>query len=345
MASLYKKKRSPFWYVQYIDHEGKRLNVSTGLRHDDERETAQARVMCAQIEAKEVFRKSGSKGGGWEFVPKFIQNRSGNPKTVYRYQKAWEWISLWLAENKLNSPDQIRFRHGEEFAAWRVAYRKKSGKHVGVNTARMDAKIFSIIMGRAVQLELCTGNPLVGMALPRTDPKEKPEITDEEFSKILPALENEEAWMKTSFLISMHTGCRLRETRIPMKGVDIKNRTIFFPAPKGGRKRAFTAPMPEQLVPLFESLKGQAYTLEFPFQPSRQWQHFFIKMDMRHLCFHCLRVTYITRLARRGVPLSMAMRLVNHANSTIHRVYQRLQVEDVRVYAIGLAQSDPASTP
>lgn len=40
--------------------------------------------------------------------------------------------------------------------------------------------------------------------------------------------------------------------------------------------------------------------------------------------------TFITRLARNRVPLSHAMRLVNHASTTIHRVYQRLGVEDVR---------------
>ena len=347
MASLTRNSRSAFWYVQFTDEKtGKRRCVSTGLRADDEHQTAQARLVRAKLEAKELSAVNTSTLNGWDFVPEFLANRSKNPLTRNRYEKAWEWISLWLSIANLTHPGQIRFRHGQEFAKWRASYKKKSGKHVSINTARLDAKVFSMIMGYANKLELCSGNPLVRMEIPKEDSEEKPELTDDEFAKILPALENEPAWMKVAFHISMHTGCRLRETRIPLDCIDIPRRTILFPAPKGGKKRAFTAPMPEQLVPLFESLRGQAVTLEFPWQPSRQWQHFFRRLEMDHLCFHCLRVTFITRLARRGVPLSMAMRLVNHASSTVHRIYQRLQVEDVRLYALGLvSQTAPVAIP
>jgi integrase len=89
--------------------------------------------------------------------------------------------------------------------------------------------------------------------------------------------------------------------------------------------------MPSALHPLFECLRKtkQKYTLDFPFQPSRRWQQFFIKIEKPHLCFHCLRVTYVNRLRRAGVPREAAMRLVNHSSELIHQVYQREKVEDV----------------
>jgi integrase len=89
--------------------------------------------------------------------------------------------------------------------------------------------------------------------------------------------------------------------------------------------------MPTVLKPLLEKLKTekQPYTLEFPFQPSRRWQQFFIKIEKTHLCFHCLRVTYVNRLRRAGVPREVAMRLVNHASQLVHQIYQREKVEDV----------------
>lgn len=59
----------------------------------------------------------------------------------------------------------------------------------------------------------------------------------------------------------------------------------------------------------------------------------FKRLGLRHLTFHGLRVTYITRLARACMPLSAAMRLVNHASATVHAISQRLGVEDVRQYA------------
>ena len=84
-------------------------------------------------------------------------------------------------------------------------------------------------------------------------------------------------------------------------------------------------------MPLLEKLKAERkfYTLDFPFQPSRRWQQFFIKLKLTHLCFHCLRVTYINRLRRAGVPREAAMRLVNHASALVHEIYQREKVDDV----------------
>jgi len=89
--------------------------------------------------------------------------------------------------------------------------------------------------------------------------------------------------------------------------------------------------MPTALRPILERLKAQKrrYTLEFPFQPSRRWQQFFIKVELPHLCFHCLRVTYVNRLRRVGVPREVAMRMVNHASELVHRIYQREKVDYV----------------
>jgi integrase len=152
-----------------------------------------------------------------------------------------------------------------------------------------------------------------------------------ELKILLASLKMEPEWMQISFAIALHTGCRLRETRIPLDCIDFKERRITFPSPKGGEDRAFSVPMPTALEPLLrESQAGKCrFTLEFPFQPSRRWQQFFIKMRMPHLCFHCLRVTYVNRLRRAGVPQEAAMRLVNHASELVHKVYQRETVADV----------------
>jgi integrase len=86
-----------------------------------------------------------------------------------------------------------------------------------------------------------------------------------------------------------------------------------------------------KLRPPFERLRKsrQKFTVEFPFQPSRRWQQFFIKINKPHLCLRCLRVTYVNLLRRAGVPREAAMRLVNHSSELIHQVYHREKVEDV----------------
>jgi hypothetical protein len=43
MAYLYRKIRSPYWYIQYIDSDKKKHDKSTGLRADDPNDTAKAK--------------------------------------------------------------------------------------------------------------------------------------------------------------------------------------------------------------------------------------------------------------------------------------------------------------
>ena len=195
----------------------------------------------------------------------------------------------------------------------------------------MELKILAMILGEAVRLGHADSNPLTGLKLRRDKSDKKAELSDEEIRRIQAALPDEPEWMQVSFAIALHTGCRLRETRIPLDCVDFEESKITFPSPKGGEDRVFSIPMPSALRPVLEKLKAQRrrYTVEFPFQPSRRWQQFFIKLTLPHLCFHCLRVTYVNRLRRAGVPREVAMRLVNHASELVHRVYQREKVEDV----------------
>jgi len=56
MSSLYRKKQSPNWFIQFIDADGSRRNKSTGLRADDPGQTVKARALRAQLEAKEISR-------------------------------------------------------------------------------------------------------------------------------------------------------------------------------------------------------------------------------------------------------------------------------------------------
>lgn len=334
MASIYHKKKSPFWFIQYIDDDGVRRNKSTPYRTDSPADTVKARAFRAQMESNELSR--GASGplddGGWEkWVLPFLERHCESPRTHERYLDAWKWLAYWLQENKYRSPQAITYRNALEYVDWRTTYKKKSGKTAGRNTAIFELKMLALIMGEAVRLGHATANPLVSLKLKRDKPEKKPELSDAEILTIREALKSEPEWMQVAFEIALHTGCRLRETRIPANCINFAENKITFGSPKGGEDRAFSVPMPTALRPLLEEIKGskKKFTLEFPFQPSRRWQQFFIKMKMQHLCFHCLRVTYVNRLRRAGVPREAAMRLVNHSSELIHQVYQREKVEDV----------------
>ena len=332
MASLYRKQRSPFWFIQYTDGNGKRLNKSTHYRADDPGQTVEARALRARMEAQELSRTAGALGAGWDtWVPQYLERHCESRLTYERYHDAWKWLALWLQVKGYHSPKAITYRNAIEYVDWRTSYKKRTGKTVGRNTAILELKTFAMIMGEAVRLGHADANPLVSIKLKRDKAEKKPELTDEEIVTIREKLTSEPEWMRRAFDIALHTGCRLRETRIPRACVDFTENKITFPSPKGGEDRVFSVPMPTALRPLLEEFhrKKEKFTVEFPFQPSRRWQQFFIKIKKPHLCFHCLRVTYVNRLRRAGVPREAAMRLVNHASELIHQVYQREKVEDV----------------
>jgi integrase len=332
MSSLYRKSGSPYWFIQYIDADGKRRNKSTGLRTDHPGETAKARALRAQRESKEFAKSAVPEGGNWDsWVPQFLDRHCEAPRTHERYTDAWKWLALWLQNRKFHSPRDLTYRNALEYLDWRTAYKKPTGKTVGRNTAIFELKTLALLVGEAVRLGHADANPLVSLKIKKDKAPKKPELTDDEIAAIRAALVDEPEWMQVSFEIALHTGCRIRETRIPLTCIDFTEDKITFPSPKGGEDRAFSIPMPSALRPLMERLakERRKFTVDFPFQPSRRWQQFFIKVKMTHLCFHCLRVTYVNRLRRAGVPREAAMRLVNHASDLVHQVYQREKVEDV----------------
>jgi integrase len=332
MAYLYRRPRSPFWYVVFFDADQKEVHRSTALRADDPNDTAKAKALRAELESKEHHRQPVVNSEGWDtWVPQYLERHCQSKGTLARYRGNWKWLSLWLQIQRLNSPRAINYRIALEYVDWRTRFRKKTGKTAGRNTAIMELKLLAMIMGEAVRLGHADANPLVSLKLRRDKPAKKPEMTDKEIGEIRAALQNEPEWMQISFDIGLNTGCRLRETRIPVECLDFGEDKITFPAPKGGEERAFSIPMPTALRPLLHRIRKskRKFTLEFPFQPSRRWQQFFIKMGMRHLCFHCLRVTYVNRLRRAGVPREAAMRLVNHSSELVHQIYQREKVDDI----------------
>jgi len=245
----------------------------------------------------------------------------------------------------------------EDYIVWRVGRKKKTGQRAGRNTAIQEIKFLQMVLNEAVRRGLAVANPLAALKIRRDEAKKKRAFTSEEIDQCREALKTEPEWMRVSFEIALFTGCRLRETRIPFSDIDLDAEipTITFAAPKGGTRAAFSVPLPEALIPMLRDMerKKMSHTIDkFPFQPSRRWQQFFQKLKIEGVCFHCLRVTKITRMRRAGVPREVAMRLVNHSSELVHLLYDRHRVQDLAEYAnAGLAgfsaatAQSPTKTP
>jgi integrase len=232
------------------------------------------------------------------------------------------------------------------FIKWRQVPDKRKGKYKAChNTALLELKVLGLIMSEAVQRDYAPYNPCRDLKIGKMKAKEKPELTDSQIEFIRTKIEDEPEPLKTFFRnsleIARYQGCRISETYLnPMdqvtfhrdpQGKVIKANITFFA--KGGR--IHTPPLHPALWPLFEKLQadGRKETYTKPYNPSRQWWRFLKKIKMKatdsNICFHSLRVTAATRLARSDVKESSAMKFLGHASVTVHRAYQRLKSDDL----------------
>ncbi len=303
------------------------------MRVDSQLESAKARKILAEAEVAEAeFSLRTPVEEGWGWVEAWLVDHCRSPITFRCYTNHWGHLRHWLHVRGLYHPRMVTFRHGSEYVEWRQG-RRAGHKVCSRNTALLEVKLLAQILKHAARRGMIAANPIASLGIAKADVVPRREFTEDEISRCLDALPGEPDWLRLSFLISLHTGCRLRETALVMANVNFEDRTITFDTPQGGRSKAFTRPMPEALVEVLMPLRGKKISHDFPFQPSRCFQNFFQRMGIQGVCFHCLRVNYVTRLHRAGVPISAAMRLVNHSSEVVHRIYQRLRVDDVRQWA------------
>jgi integrase len=247
--------------------------------------------------------------------------------------KCGRCLTLYLAENKIDAPAHLTYDHAFRFLKWREGTRKK--KPIARSTALRDLKVLRLVMRHAVRTGKATANPCDRMGIERPTPKQKRELIDEDIKKIYAALPKRKPWMQAVFQLALETGCRISEADIRLITIDRKNRTLTFENPKGGLKRAFTTILPDGLAEKLAELKKKygEKSLYPEAAASQKFRKFFRSVGLKDVSMHCTRVTYITRLGRSAVPERVARLAVNHASETIHRTYQRLQVEDVRQIA------------
>jgi len=356
MASLFEHPRSKFFFVQFRGTDGKVHRKSLKIEQGTTQARREALKEVAEITARELSRSTFNDASRWEaWVIGFLEmHYKGRDKTLIKYRSCWEKVHKFLIEQGIRYPAQVKYSLAEKYMRWRMA----DGAHH--NTARLDLVLFSMVMKQAVRLEFAQGNPFAQLGIERVEPKEKAELTDADIDVIREALKKKPEWMQLAFEIALQTGCRLSDTSIYMKDIDLERRTITFQKPKGGKKRAFTIKFSVNLLPLFEKLKGDSRekTLELPQKNysypeinTNNFSRFFKslhkeeKLSDPSITFHSTRVTFITRHARARTDERIVKKLVNHSSTLVHQIYSRLKAEDATDKELEIGLPAPIAPP
>ncbi|MBA3351190.1 MAG: site-specific integrase [Blastocatellia bacterium] len=330
MASSYVRPGSPFYWIRFQKPDGTWGGKSSGVRRDADGARRKLKQAIAQETMREhTFSEQTQSHRFDAWVPGFLTQKYVNHNTLIRYQVGWSAISTFLSHRNVTAPAQADYHLCTDYPAFRTNPPKALMKARSHNTALTELKVFSAIMQEAVRRGYVPANPVVRLGLRRTAPKEKPEITSDEQSTIEKALESRERWMQDCWLVAMRQGCRLTETAVPLRMIDLKAGTITF---HGKGNRLHCAPLHADLRPLVRrAIKERRPTLVIlPKYAAKAWFRFFRQIGLKHLCFHSTRVTVVTRLARAHHPIYETKAYVGHASDAIHAIYQRLSPPDVR---------------
>jgi integrase len=336
MAHLVQEKRSPFWYLRKRDLDsGLWVKKSTGLRIDNAADTRKAQRLAEKASVEEQ-RIGGplSSPAFQAWVPGYIATHwQGTGDSKRRYGVAWQAIKAFLNEHGIIYPRQVRYAHGGAYIRWRLAT-EVHGRKVGHNTALLEVKFLSQLINEAIRREFTESNPIARLGIARTAQKIKPELTDDDIAKIRAKLVDQPEWMRTCFEIALYTGCRFSECSIPIENIDLTAGTIRLRDSKRGEndpRKHFTVPIHQGLAPTLERIaaSGQKITCSLSADKNGRINTLFKSAGVE-ASFHSLRVTFVTRCHRGGLSEVEAKRLVNHSSSLIHRIYSRLNVEDVR---------------
>lgn len=355
-ASVYRREgASQKWYVSYwCTKRLKRVHEATPWRIDDPTGEKHAMAYAAAKARAATAIMGSAKLEAWGvWVEKFLTDRyRGVPKTLTRMTNGWDWIRVFLNEHQLAVPAAVDYRHVLQYVDWRQTKKRHCGKRISRNTTLTEVKIWGLIMREAIRRGFATSNPCERLGLKRDPAKKKPEMTDTEIATIRAALVKREGglpltarWMTISFEIAIHQGCRLSETQLPLTAIE-ENTICFTAKGRNGQPHIFTTTLHPGLKPLIAQLRaaGATTTCQLPKMASKDWHFFFRELELPHLCFHCTRVTVITRLARAGVPIQQAMKFVGHASEAVHEIYNRLKAEDLTACVTALGSLSAAGT-
>lgn len=357
ILSSYERKDSPYVWAQVAAGRGeKKRYIRLDVRKDDPAKSDLVRIAMHRLEGELLAERALAPcdpDSTWGWVPGFIATRWGaESKTGRVYSKQWVPLLDFLSGHRLLSPSALAREDCFAYVAWRTAQEKaRSGRMIAKNTALGELKLLAMLMDEAVLRGLAAANPCRRLKIAREEVAEKPEITADEEQLIrsqLLALPKEDAWMAAAFHVAISTGLRIGECRIAAHQVRWAEDQILIERPKGGRRREFCIPIYESIRPDLLRMRAERRRALFDVPADKAgilgivWRRFFDGIGLPHICFHCTRVTFVTRGMRAGVPEAVMMRMVNHGSSLINRVYQRWTSDDVRHYA-GLLAPAPAA--
>ena len=307
-----------------------------------------------------VTTKCQKKTGAYKFLQTFTESRMPKPRNVtfkefreeiLKYAKfhyAEKTIEIYtrpldLFEKMLGNilMKYITQNQIERYKDYRIT----SG--VSKTTVNMDFRALKAMFNIAIQWGIIDKNPCYGVKQYSIPQKEILAFTEPEIERILHAAP--EGYIKDSIMFALNTGCRLREiTNFQWRDIDAENKILYVRnkenfKTKTGKMRSI--PISTKLNDVITKLRARNQYMnpeEYLFHryPGIVYDGNLISKKFKDLIrslgfplryhFHCLRHTFITQLARKGVNIYDIKQLAGHSDIKTTELYMHNITDDLR---------------
>jgi len=209
-------------------------------------------------------------------------------------------------------------------------------------TVNMEFRALRSMFNTGITLRLLENNPCVGVKKLSVPEKEILAFTEKEIEEILNQIQ--ERPLLSIVQTALYTGCRINELlNLQWREVDLENRILTISnkpnfQTKTGRIRRL--PISEKLYYIFNSIPNQE-NMNYVFvnmvnkklnkdRISKLFKKYLrdLKFNERYH-FHCLRHTFITQLARKGVSIYNIKYLAGHFDIKTTELYMHQFTDDL----------------
>ena len=333
MATLRKRKDSPFWWL-YWTVNGESFYKSSGIRHDNCRSKKPARNTDAHrflvaFENKLAFSTLGISAlqdiTCTELIDKYMddlqaQVDSGAAKSAYfddQYGRAKHW------KTRLKAADitTIKALTAARAMAYRTNRKKRNGDPIAPTSWNRECGYMYTLWSFAKKLGYETKNEWGDMYLAKARAKKKRSLTDAEINTMFErGHELGQEWLYLTYMM-FFTGCRIGSAaELLVSSVLFDERTVWVTNKNSDDHNAY---MPTPLLTFLQNYKPAGKT--WVRRPDAhhwtdKWARDAKKIGLNFTA-HYVRNTYITKLSSGKLSQRATMNIVGHANAKVHELY------------------------
>ncbi len=266
-----------------------------------------------------------------EFAARFLRDHARGLRSDF-YDKRIKLLCSAFGPRRL---DAITRADLDRYVARRLT-------QVRTSTVRREIAVLRVLFRRAVEWDVLTSSPVLGLRRVREPPHRTRFLTPEEWRRFLAAAP---AWLKPIATLAVLTGMRLKEVvglrlddwdrdahllHVPTDSKTPQARTIPLSAEAEAVLTSLPRP-PTRSGFLFRDGEGEPYaTASGRNRITKATIAAMRAAGIERASFHTLRHTAATWMVRAGVPLYEVQRILGHSTPLMTQRYAALAPDDLR---------------